>query len=88
LLRNAYYNSLRLAKENNIKSVSFPSISTGAYRYPVEKAAETALSAVIEFAREENSPDEVRFVLFSDSDYQKYKSVLAKLTFSLKGAVP
>lgn len=78
LLRNAYYNSLLLAKENNIKTISFPSISTGAYRYPVEQAAETALRTVIDFAREE-AIDEIRFVLFSDSDYEKYKSVLLQL---------
>ncbi len=82
LLQNVYYNSLRLAKENNIKTISFPSISTGAYRYPVEQAAEIALRTVIELTRN-GDLDEIRFVLFSDSDFQKYKSILVKLMSSL-----
>ena len=78
LLRNAYHNSLLLAKENNIKTISFPSISTGAYRFPVEQAAEIALRTVIDFAKE-NDIDEIRFVLFSNNDYEKYKSALLQL---------
>lgn len=78
LLRNAYHNSLLLAKENNIKTISFPSISTGAYRYPVEQAAEIALRTVIFFAKE-NDIDEIRFVLFSNNDYEKYRSALLQL---------
>ncbi len=46
LLRNAYYNSLDLAKEKAIKSVSFPSISTGVYRFPIDKASRIALNTV------------------------------------------
>lgn len=72
LLRSAYLSSLRLAVENNIKSISFPSISTGAYRFPIERAARIALSTIMEFARQNENLNEIRFVLFSDRDLQVY----------------
>jgi O-acetyl-ADP-ribose deacetylase (regulator of RNase III) len=75
LLRNAYYNSLNLAKENGIKSISFPSISTGVYRFPIDKAARIALTTVKEFIQEYNFA-EVRFVLFSEKDLQIYEKTL------------
>jgi O-acetyl-ADP-ribose deacetylase (regulator of RNase III) len=75
LLRNAYYNSLNLAKENGIKSISFPSISTGVYRFPIDKAARIALTTVKEFIQEYNFA-EVRFVLFSEKDLQIYEKAL------------
>ena len=52
LLRNAYTSSLRVAADNGLKTVAFPSISTGIYGYPVGKAAAVAVSAVIDFVRE------------------------------------
>ncbi len=75
LLRNAYYNSLNLAKENGIKSVSFPSISTGVYRFPIDKAVRIALATVREFIQEHNFV-EVRFVLFSEKDLRIYEKAL------------
>jgi O-acetyl-ADP-ribose deacetylase (regulator of RNase III) len=75
LLRNAYYNSLNLAKKNGIKSISFPSISTGVYRFPIDKAARIALTTVKEFIQEYNFA-EVRFVLFSEKDLQIYEKAL------------
>ena len=53
LLASCYRRSLDVARENGIKSVSFPSISTGAYRYPVEEAAKIALAAVIDYLKEQ-----------------------------------
>ncbi len=82
LLRNAYHNSLRLAKENKVRTISFPSISTGAYRFPFEQAAEIALRTGIDFAKT-GEMDEIRFVLFSEGDYQKYRKVLLKLMLSI-----
>ncbi|OHB49983.1 MAG: O-acetyl-ADP-ribose deacetylase [Planctomycetes bacterium GWF2_40_8] len=79
LLRNAYYNSLNLAKENGIKSVSFPSISTGVYRFPIDKAAKIAITTVKEFIQEYNFA-EVRFVLFSERDLQVYEKALKGIT--------
>ena len=75
LLRNAYYNSLDVAKENGIKSISFPSISTGVYKFPKERAVKIALGTVREFVQE-YSFAEVRFVLFSENDLQIYEKAL------------
>jgi O-acetyl-ADP-ribose deacetylase (regulator of RNase III) len=72
---NSYYNCLNLAKENGIKSISFPSISTGVYRFPIDKAARIALTTVKEFIQEHNL-EEVRFVLFSERDLKVYEEAL------------
>ncbi|EOD01551.1 O-acetyl-ADP-ribose deacetylase [Caldisalinibacter kiritimatiensis] len=72
LLKNAYKNSLILAYNNNINSISFPSISTGAYRYPIEKASDIALTAVKEIL-DKHSFKEIRFILFSKNDFDIYK---------------
>ena len=66
LLASAYRESLKLAAENNLGSVSFPSISTGAYGYPVAEAARIALDTAAAFLREPSSVKEVVFVLFDD----------------------
>ncbi len=78
LLRNAYYNSLKIAKEKGIKSVSFPSISTGVYRFPIDRAARIALKAVKE-SIQEHSFAEVRFVLFSERDLKVYEGALKEV---------
>jgi len=72
LLVQAYQNSLRLAVAKGLKTVAFPSISTGAYGYPVEDACRVALEAVKEFLEKEDSLDEVVFVLFSESALEVY----------------
>jgi len=79
LLAAAYRNSLQVAQEKGLKSIAFPSISTGAYGYPVEKAARTALSTVKSFLEENPSLDEVVFVLFSERDYEIYSRALTEL---------
>lgn len=79
LLAAAYRNSLRVAVENELKSIAFPSISTGAYGYPVEKAARTAIAAVKGFIEENPALDEVVFVLFSEQDYEVYSRALAEI---------
>jgi O-acetyl-ADP-ribose deacetylase len=78
LLRNAYYNSLNLAREKGIKSVSFPSISTGVYRFPIDKASRIALTTVREFTRKHKFV-EVRFVLFSERDLKVYEDTLKEI---------
>lgn len=73
LLTNCYWNSLNLAVKNGMKSIAFPSISTGVYGYPIEKAAKVAYSAVKEFLlTEKHNITEVRFIVFSDYDFQIY----------------
>ncbi len=86
LLKSAYDSSLTLAKERGIRSIAFPSISTGAYRFPIERAARIALSTVKDFltrksaASESHSFSEVRFVLFSEKDLQLYEDCWAQLS--------
>ncbi len=72
LLASAYQSSLTLAKEKGIRSLAFPSTSTGAYGFPIERAARIALSAVRNFLKEHDF-DEVRFVLFSEGDLEVYE---------------
>jgi len=72
LLAQAYQNSLRLAVAEGLKTVAFPSISTGAYGYPVEDACRVALKAVKEFLEKEDNLDEVVFVLFSETALEVY----------------
>jgi O-acetyl-ADP-ribose deacetylase (regulator of RNase III) len=78
-LRACYRNSLRLADENGLRSVSFPAISTGAFGYPIEEAAQISLATVIEYLKEETDLKLVRFVLYSQSTYDIYRDVLTSL---------
>lgn len=80
LLASAYKNSLKLAIKNNIKSIAFPSISTGAYGYSINEAAEITLKTVIDFIKVNKELSLVSFVLFSDRDFEVYKKMLEKLT--------
>ncbi|KAF3641230.1 Macro domain-containing protein [Capsicum annuum] len=68
-LTNAYRNSLRLAKENNIQYIAFPAISCGVFGYPYDEAATVAISTVKEFG---SDLKEVHFVLFSDEIYDAW----------------
>ena len=72
ILRRCYANSLRLAGERAISAVSFPSISTGAYGYPIELASPVAMSSVARFLKAGGTVREVRFVLFSADDLGEY----------------
>ena len=76
LLASCYRESLRLAVEHSIKTIAFPSISTGVYGYPVEQATPIALNAVKQFLEAYDGLDKVRFVLFDDVTYGTYKNVL------------
>ncbi|MBX2990677.1 MAG: O-acetyl-ADP-ribose deacetylase [Bacteroidetes bacterium] len=73
LLANAYRNSLQVAVENNVKTIAFPSISTGVYGFPIEGAAKIAVEAVKNFVEKNPSLKEVRFVTFSQPDYDIYR---------------
>lgn len=77
LLANAYRNSLALAQQLNAKTVALPSISTGVYGFPIERAAPLVLQTVRD-AVTNSSLEEVRFVLFSASDLAVYESALAQ----------
>jgi len=73
LLAQAYHNSLRLAVSMGLKTMAFPSISTGAYGYPLEKASEIAITTVREFLTKEDRLDKVVFVLFTERDFKVYR---------------
>lgn len=77
ILGACYRNSLALAVENGARTVAFPSISTGAYGYPIALAAKVAVEAVRAFVRENPGKlDEVRFIVFSSSDLSIYWPLL------------
>lgn len=78
-LSQAYSNSLRLAIAQGLTSVAFPSISTGAYGYPIEAAARVALETVAATLAGQEQLRLVRFVLFSQADFETYKRVLNEL---------
>ena len=76
LLAGCYFNSLKLASENNVKSIAFPSISTGVYGFPFDRACKIAVKTVKDFLAGNNSIDKVIFVCFSESDYQTYLKIV------------
>ena len=78
LLRSCYVNALRLAAERGFRSIAFPSISTGAYRYPVERAAEIAVTTVRAALGTATSIALVRFVCFSEADLEVYRRLLGE----------
>ncbi|MFA5055372.1 MAG: O-acetyl-ADP-ribose deacetylase [Dehalococcoidia bacterium] len=76
LLASAYRESLKAAVDNKLKTISFPSISTGVYSYPLAQAAQIAINTVIDFLKHDESLQEVVFVLFDDSTYKAYERAL------------
>lgn len=72
LLKNCYQNSLRLALENGCRSVAFPSISTGIYRFPLEKASKIAVETILEFLKE-HPRMEVQMVCFDERTMAYYQ---------------
>ena len=80
LLASAYRSSLQLAEDNDCRNVAFPSISTGAYRFPIEQAAEIAQDTILAWLKSHPIPESVIFVLFSDLDLQVYQETFDRLT--------
>ena len=80
MLRNCYWNSLDVAKANDLHSIAFPGISTGVYGYPKKEAAKIALLTVNQWIEANSGYDiEVTFVSFSEEDYQLYLKIAADL---------
>jgi O-acetyl-ADP-ribose deacetylase (regulator of RNase III) len=79
LLASAYRESLKLAAENNLTSIAFPSISTGAYRYPLGEAVRIALKTVASFLKKTTSIKEVVFVLFDSGTFDVYAAALHEI---------
>jgi O-acetyl-ADP-ribose deacetylase (regulator of RNase III) len=75
-LANCYRNSLSVATANDVRTIAFPAISCGVYRYPIAAAAEIGVGTTIEFLRENDSIAEVTFVVSSDDIYAAYQRLL------------
>jgi O-acetyl-ADP-ribose deacetylase (regulator of RNase III) len=82
LLASAYRRSLEVAAENGVRSLAFPSISTGAYGYPMEEAAPIALQTVMDYLelQDRNGIALVRFVLYGQEAFHVYRRALNQLT--------
>ena len=80
LLASAYRESLKLASSKGLESIAFPSISTGAYGYPLSEAANIAINTVLEYVKANTDLKLVRFVLFGRQAYDEYKKTLKALT--------
>ena len=80
LLESAYRRSLEVALENGLRSIAFPSISTGAYRFPIDRAASIALGTVSKFLKEHPEIEQVIFTLFSERDLGVYEKALKELS--------
>jgi len=79
LLANCYNNSLKLAIENGIKTIAFPAISTGVYRFPLERATEIAINEVKKFLEKNESVAKVIFVCFDEETYDVYQTAVKNL---------
>lgn len=78
LLVSCYKTSLDLCEKHDLKTIAFPSISTGAYKFPFEKAAQIALNTINEFLSESSSIEKVTIVVFSEKDFNKYMREIKK----------
>jgi O-acetyl-ADP-ribose deacetylase (regulator of RNase III) len=77
LLANCYNNSLTIAANNGVKSIAFPNISTGVYRFPKEQAAAIAVETVDAFLQLNKDIEEVIFICFDDENYRLYERLLS-----------
>jgi len=79
LLEDAYRNSMELAARKGLKRIAFPSISTGAFGYPIDQAARIAISTIKDFLEKKDDLAEVNLILFSSSDLQVYEVAATEL---------
>lgn len=82
LLASCYRNSLQLAEQNEIRSVAFPAISTGAFSYPMEPAARIAFHTILENLDRLSSLKHIRFVLFDEPDHDLHEKILQQVDHS------
>jgi O-acetyl-ADP-ribose deacetylase (regulator of RNase III) len=82
LLASCYQSSLELAVRHGLRTVAFPSISTGAYRFPIERAARIALGTIVRLLKRLDI-DEVRFILFTRADFDIYAEALDEVSKEL-----
>jgi O-acetyl-ADP-ribose deacetylase len=80
LLASAYQSCLNLAEQHQVKSIAFPSLSTGAYGYPLTLAAPIALRTIIEHIKKPTGLQQVVVVLFGEASYKAHEKALAEIT--------
>jgi O-acetyl-ADP-ribose deacetylase (regulator of RNase III) len=80
LLMLAYSNSLKLALEKEVNSISFPNISTGIYKFPKQKAAQIAIQTVSDFLTIPDKIEKVIFVCYDDENYKIYSELIKQLS--------
>lgn len=73
LLANCYRNSLKIAAINNLKSIAFPAISCGVYRYPLSQAAQISIKTVREHSQNHDLPEIIRWVMFDETVYDVWR---------------
>lgn len=78
-LRNATHNSLKVADDNGLKSITFPAISTGIFGFPVERCAEIMLSTAIDYLRGKTNLQKVVFCLFGQAAFETFETTLQRL---------
>jgi O-acetyl-ADP-ribose deacetylase (regulator of RNase III) len=79
LLAKCYQNSLALAVQHSVRTIAFPAISTGVYRFPLDRATQIAVTEVKTFLIQNSSVEQVRFVCFGEATYQCYLDVVTRL---------
>ncbi|MGV8093375.1 MAG: O-acetyl-ADP-ribose deacetylase [Mangrovibacterium sp.] len=80
LLASAYWNSLQIGKDHGVKTIAFPNISTGVYRFPKDLAARTAIKTVSDFLNQDEIYETVYFCVYDDENYQLYKNLLSRIS--------
>ena len=80
LLQSCYKTALQLAIDNELKTIAFPSISTGAYRFPFEKATQIAYTTIRRILEKNDVIEKVYLVCYSDKDLRQMKKVIQRLT--------
>lgn len=79
LLADCYRNSLQLAVDHKLRSIAFPSISTGVYRFPIDRASRIALRVILDFIATEDAAPRVVLTCFSEQDLQAYQKAYNEL---------
>lgn len=79
LLESSYRNSLELARENGIESVSFPALSTGAFGYPEREAGKIAIDTIIDYLSNHSQPELVRLVLYGKTSFDLHRELLSDI---------
>ena len=79
LLKSCYLTCLELMLENNLTTIAFPSISTGAYKFPFEKATKIALTTIDEFLKDNGTLKQITIVAFGEKDFKNYNRIANKI---------